>query len=460
MSDHNFDLIVIGGGIAGLTAATTAAESGLKTLLVEKQPNYGGSSAMSGGWFAFSETPEQKERGIEDSTELFRRDVMEVGGHLSDPALVDAYLGHQHEVYRWLKDHGTPFREVAISSGMSAARGHLSDGTKNILDRLFAYFTEAGGEVRFNAPARRLIMAEDQVVGVEIEVGESVDKLFATHGVVLASGGFSRSTDMFQRFAPEQLAAIPYGGRGNTGDGLKMAWKLGAGFTDMSFVSATYGSHPDTSEEAHELLTAYYKGAIIVNQLGKRFVDESMDYKHLGSEVLKQPEGLGFQIFDADLRAKSQPGVPLADMDFIEDKGHMFKADTLAELAEIAGIDVPALQETVDNYNSAVRGEREDDVSRANLCNGQGELIEILRAPFYAYPAKSLMTSTYCGLTISPKGEVLDIFGDEIKGLYAIGEVTGGFHGAAYMTGTSLGKGAVFGHLVAQNIAAHVVATI
>ena len=161
--------------------------------------------------------------------------------------------------------------------------------------------------------------------------------------MILATGGFSRSTDLLRTFAPEQLAAIPYGGAGNTGDGLKMAWKLGAGVADMSYITATYGSHPDTGEEFHELLTAYYMGAIIVNKDGRRFMDESQSYKTLGREVLKQPEGLGFEIFDAKIRAKSHPGIPLNDIGMIEDLGHIFKADSLEELAEAAGIDADAL---------------------------------------------------------------------------------------------------------------------
>ena len=272
---------------------------------------------------------------------------------------------------------------------------------------------------------------------------------------MLATGGFSRSTDLLRTFAPEQLAAIPYGGKGNTGDGLKMAWKLGAGMADMAYVTATYGSHPDTGEEFHELLTAYYMGAIVVNTAGKRFMDESQSYKVLGREVLKEAEGLGFQIFDAKIRAKSHPGIPLNDIDMLENIGHLHKADSLEELATMAGIDATELQQTVARYNASIAGGEADEAGRTNLCNGVGELLPLDQAPFYAYPAKSLMTTTYCGITINTEAQVVDIDGDVIDGLYAIGEVTGGFHGAAYMTGTSLGKGAVFGRIVAQHASAN-----
>jgi fumarate reductase flavoprotein subunit len=250
------------------------------------------------------------------------------------------------------------------------------------------------------------------------------------------------------------LAAIPYGGLGNTGDGLRMAWKLGAGMADMYAVCGTYGSHPDTGIEFHELLTAYYLGAIIVNTAGRRFVNESISYKSLGAACLAQPEGLGFQVFDAVVRARSHPGVPLSDIGMLERIGHVHRADTLPELADAAGVDPPGLVTTVERYNAAVAGAEPDEQGRTSLVNGVGELVPVAEPPFYAYPAKTLMTTTYCGVTIDPQGRVLDVDGTVIPGLSAIGEATGGFHGAAYMTGTSLGKGAVFGRIVAARLAA------
>ena len=119
----------------------------------------------------------------------------------------------------------------------------------------------------------------------------------------------------------------------------------------------------------------------------------------------------------------------------------------------MAGIDRTGLLETVAAYNKAVAGDQEDEQGRTNLCNGVGDLVPIAEGPFYAYPAKTLMTTTYCGIAISPEAKVTAIDGTHIEGLFAVGEVTGGFHGAAYMTGTSLGKGAVFGRLAALAIA-------
>lgn len=452
METVKYDVVVLGAGIAGLSAGAAAAEAGLKVVVLEKTGHIGGSSAMSGGFFAFSGTEEQAAQGVEDTADIFLDDMLKVGGHVNDPALLHAYLRQQQETYRWIKDHGIGFSALEVSSGQSKARSHLAQ-IKDLLNAL-AESIQANGGVIFT-DHRAIGLVQDitgRVTGVRAENPAGSAVFNAGDGVVIASGGFSRGTDLLKLFAPEQLAAIPYGGQGNTGDGIKLAWKLGAGLADMAYISGTYGSHPETGPEFHELLTAYYMGAIIVNKDGRRFVDESLSYKTLGSACLKQPYGLGFEIFDSVVRSRSHDGVPLNDIGFLEQLGHIFKAETLQELAAAAGIDPAGLAHTVENYNRSVVGTQADEFGRTALCNGVGDLVPLSEGPYYAYPAKTLMTTTYCGLTITPHAEVTAVDGTIIDGLYAAGEVTGGFHGTAYMTGTSLGKGATFGLIAIKRI--------
>ena len=168
-----------------------------------------------------------------------------------------------------------------------------------------------------------------RVTGIRSASGD----LHAPAGVILTSGGFSRSRELLELFVPGQAAAMPYGGIGNTGDGLRMAWMLGAGLADIGHVSGTYGQHADATDDEHELLTANYLGAILVNARGERFADESESYKVLGSAVLSQPGRMAFQVFDSVVRARSKPGVPLSDMERIEQLGHLVSAPTIEALS-------------------------------------------------------------------------------------------------------------------------------
>ena len=181
-----------------------------------------------------------------------------------------------------------------------------------------------------------------------------------------------------------------------------MAWMLGAGLADIGHVAGTYGQHADTSDDEHELLTANYLGAILVNARGERFTDESESYKVSGSAVLSQPGRMAHQVFDSVVRARSRPGVPLSDMERIEELGHLVSAPTLAGLEDELGIPGGRLERTVGEYNESVAGRRDDGFGRTGLVNGVGALVPIETAPFYAYPAVTAMTSTYGGLSVAP----------------------------------------------------------
>ena len=431
MSDY--DAVVLGAGLAGLSAAATLIEGGARVLVLEKTLAGGGSTAMSGGWFAWSGTPEQRARGIADDDETFVRDMRVTGGGRADPQLLDAYVEHQREADQWARERlGVVYDVVTLSAGQSVPRSHHAD-----IGLLLKRLHDVVPVVR-ERRATRFITDAGRVVGVEHGPGT----ITGSSAVVLATGGFSRSTDLLNRFAPKQLAAIPHGGQGNTGDGLHLAEEVGAELRDVDHVGATFGSHPSTPTDRHELLTAFYLGAIIVNRSGERFVDESRTYKEIGTAALDQPGAIGFQVFDQQVRDRSRPGVPLSDIADLESRGLILRADSLPDLAREAGIDADALVRTVHRYNDS---SMKDDVGRASLCNGTGTPIPLVDPPFYAYPSRPLMTSTFGGVRVSPATDVLNHQGLPIPGLFAAGEVTGGFHGSSYLTGTALGKALIFG---------------
>ncbi|GAA4346619.1 FAD-dependent oxidoreductase [Angustibacter luteus] len=449
-----YDAVVAGAGLAGLTAAVTLAEHDLDVLLLEKQAEVGGSTVMSGGWFAWSDTEDQHRLGIADSDAIFLEDLRRTGGGHADESLLHAYVELQREADHWSRSRlDTTYDVVKLSAGQSVPRSHHAD-IRPMMGRLLD-LAAASPRVHLQTDTAVTRLERNDagtVAGVEANGPSGRTRHDGLAGVVLATGGFSRSRDLLTLFAPAQLAAIPHGGLGSTGDGLRLGWRLGADLRDVGWVSGTFGSHPDTTDDEHELLTAFYLGAIIVNRDGQRFVDESLTYKEIGQACLGQPGGLGFEVFDQRVRDRSQPGVPLSDIGYLQDKGHVLQAPTLAALAQEVGIEPDGLAGTVARYNAAI-GSREDDQGRDSLCNGVGALDPIDVAPFYGYPARTLMTSTYGGLRVTPSTEVLDVDGEVIAGLHAVGEVSGGFHGASYLTGTALGKALVFGRRAAHQIA-------
>ncbi|MBO9353542.1 FAD-dependent oxidoreductase [Bordetella petrii] len=451
------DVIVCGGGLAGYCAALAALQEGHRVLMLEKLDEVGGSTLISGGAMAFAGTDEQLAAGISDSDALLLSDLQKVGGGRNDPLLLQAYAAAQLDTYRWLKQHGVRFHSVQLGGGQSVPRSNRVD-TEQMIAALDNSARATGRfELRRNTQAQRLRhIGHDG--GLELLVAEGAAParpLRARHGIVLATGGFSRSEEWLGVFAPLQTRALRIGGRGNTGDGLRMGMALGANLRDMGYVRGTFGVHPSSGTEQRLLIHAIFKGGIAVNLDGRRFVDESVSYKISGDACLEQRDALAYQIFDAGIMALSVPGVTTSDFQDALASGHLVQADSIAALAGQLGIDAAALTATLDRYNRDVaQYGRDTEFGRDGLANHYGALCRIDTAPFYAYASTSAVLATYAGLAIDAQARVLDVYGDPIPGLYAAGEVTGGFHGAAYMTGSSLGKSAVFGRIAGHQAAA------
>lgn len=451
------DVVVIGGGLAGYCAAHTAAEAGAQVLLLEKQSEIGGSTVLSGGFLAFAGTDLQKAAGIEDSNELLVSDLKNSGGRENDERLLNVYAEHQLEACQWLMNIGVTFKGVQLSSAQSVPRAHATD--PQVLMKLVADCAHRTGRVRtvLSAPAERLIRMRqgDPVVGVLAKLGGTSQAIRARRGVVLAAGGFSRNAEMLKNFVPGQAKAVNYGGAGNTGDGIKMAWALGAGFRDMGYIKGTFGFHVNARTQPGRDWTKLfvYRGAIAINQHGKRYVDESLSYKLLGDAVLRQPDAMAYQMFDQGIMDQAADGVPPFDFRSAERRGLLLRADSIDALAARMGVDAATLASTVRRYNDFLERGRDEDFGRDGLSTHYGKLVKIEHPPFYAYPCTSGLIATYCGLTVDPDARVIDVFGEPIGRLFAAGELMGGFHGVAYMTGSSLGKCVIFGRIAGHNAA-------
>lgn len=451
--DLTTQVVIIGGGCSGFHAALEIAEAGGEAILMEKMPQTGGSAVLSGGCLALAGTDLQAAAGIKDSDELLFKDLREVGEFENDEAIVRAYVDNQLSTYKFLRRHGVEFQTIIeASSGMSVPRVHTVDPAEMI--RKLEAKVRASGKVKIllGAAAKRLVRNEKtgRVEGVVVEHEGKTFTVNGTHGVLLASGGFTRNRELVHQFVPHYDNAVFISGEGNTGDGLKMAWKLGANFRDMIYIKGTYGKHPVDMTNDHCCLFVY-KGAIAVNEQGKRYVNESISYKLLADACMRESNGSTFQILDQGVFAEGEDTCRILDFNRRYEDGLVIEAPTLEKLAQLIEVPVDTLLATVKRYNAFVDAGKDEDFGREHLVHRHGQLRRIETAPFYAYPSTAAVYTTYCGLCIDSGMRVIDVFGDWIEGLYAAGEIVGGLHGAAYMTGSSLGKAAIFGRIAGRS---------
>ena len=427
--DATYDVVILGAGGAGLSAACAAREHNLKTIVLEKNGFPGGSSLICTSMYAVAGTDFQKEHNVtKDSEALFESDMMKLGEKFNDPAVVHAFVHASKVQYDWMQKVGLKPRELAVGAGMSQPRGHVFTAQK-VIETMYGYAGKDGKEHAYQAK----------------------------RGVIIATGGFARSPKVLKKFNPYLTNCDVLSASGSTGDGLLMALELGADFRDTAFIKATYGSKPGLTSVT-ESTTIYYSGAIIVNKAGQRFVDESQTYMTLSDAALKQPKGASYIVFDSNIlnaAMKEPQGRELFEM---IPKGkipsYVFAGNTLEEAASKAGIDPKALTATVSKYNRDVDKGADSEFGRKSLASGIGKLVKVEKGPFYIFPSSSVLFGTYCGIRINPKAQVVDVFDKVIPGLYAAGETTGGIHGSNYMSGSGYAKALSFGRLAATSIAA------
>ena len=456
--DGDYDFIIVGAGNACLNAARCAAQAGLSVLVLEKEPVVGGSSAICGGSWAASGTQMQKDAGIQDSEELFYEDMIKTGQGVNDPALVKTYVREVNREYEWLRRQGVNALDVHAAGGMSVPRVHAFKPAQ-VVECYRSQAVKAGAKILLRTAATRLLWSADagRVCGVKAVVRGKAEKNYqARYGVLLASGGFARSPELLGKYVPAMKNAWAVSGIGNTGDGLRMGLSLGADTLDMNYIKATYGFKPNGS--ASEKSYIYYNGGIIVNKEGKRFVNESLSYKLIGDKALMQPDAKTFTVFDNKIREAAMKS-DRREIPFWKDvqaKGTSplgYVGKTIEEVAKKAGIPAEQLVRTIKEYN-ATAPQGKDVFGRRTLSGGVGKPVALTEGPFVVMPATAAMIATYCGLRIDPKARVIDVYGEPISGLYAAGEITGGLHGAAYMTGTAFSKAAVFGRIAAEQVIA------
>ena len=451
--DITCDVAVLGAGLAGHCAAIEAARAGAQVVVLEKMPEIGGSTVLSGGSFAFAGTPDQRALGYEDDPATFHQDLLRLADRDEARELVDVYAAHQLEAYEFLRERGILFSPVQSSSNQSVPRSHPT-APRKVIGTLHVELTERHRvPVMLSVRGRRLLRNKaGRVVAVQVEVDGRRRVVRARSGVVLATGGFSQSRELMGLFAPKLERSLRTGCPGNEGDGLRMAWEHGAIVADLDALVPTFGALDEpTMSEPNTLLLAFFKGGVAVNRNGRRFVDESRGYKAVGAACLEQDGARGFQVFDAAVMRNSVPDPVTFDLRRAHAKGRVLEAPTVEALAEKIGIDPTALGATIRRYNGDAHEGFDREYGRRHLVSQVGRIFPLEEPPYYAYPTATILPATFGGIRVDRLMRVVDVWGAPIAGLYAAGEVTGGFHGRGYMTGTALGKALIFGRIAGRS---------
>ncbi len=466
MTEFDVDVLVIGSGAAGLSAALAARQAGAARVLVaEGEGIVGGSSRLSGGLMMGAATRYQKAQGIEDSPEALFHDYMTLNQWKVESAVVERLTQRAGQAVEWLGDLGVEFYDQLVFGGdETLPRVHCPIGRgQAVVDVLYRHCRESGIEFALGQRVDRLLVSEGAVVGIAVG-----DDEVTAGSVIIATGGFGADEAKRRELFPSVYDtgwSYYIGADGSRGDALDFTRDVKAQVT--GFNRGLRLLHTDFDR----MYEAYIPGwLILVNRQGRRFCNETAPYGIMDGLLQEQGDS-AFAIFDHKALVdatelgvarykQSIPGStkkqsPHWNLDIIEmmlTEGKVQRRDSLDELA--AAIDVPRdnLIATVDRVNALVDLHEDQDYLK------DPKFLEpIASGPFYAVEVRpATCCFTACGLRINRDAEVLDEAGRAIPGLYAAGEVTGGIIGPRYVgSGNSYGNCVTMGRVAGQSAAAH-----
>ena len=456
------DLVIVGGGGSGMTAAIRAAELGLDVTLVEKMSFMGGAISISGGNQVVMGSQMQKDLGVtDDSVESMVEDFMANGANLNVPELITLYAENVGETSDWLQEEGVTFnlegglhklaeyshdRELAYTgSGAGAA-----EAMRNLVN-------ESGTNVLLNTRATELISdGEGGVAGVIANDDTTVYTINAK-AVLLATGGYGYNKDLLEG---DMKNALYYGPVSSTGDGLLMATTddINAD-TRLLEYGKRYPNGIEVSEGIAKStingnIPAWKMSAILVNKEGKRVVNEKASNRTILETELEQTGQQLYLVMDQETFDVWKDALGYDVQTYLDANGTALPVfghgDTLEEAAEAAGVDGAALAETVELYNSYVEAGEDADFGRS----AEYMTMPIGDGPYYIVEQKPRFATTMGGLVIDTDLHVINKDGEIISGLFASGEVVGGVMGDDSPSGANNGWAVTSGKLAAQSIAA------
>ena len=437
-NDTSCDIVVVGAGGAGLSAAVQAASMGANVIVLEKQGIIGGNTNYATGGLNAAETSVQQKLGIIDSKKSHFDDTMSGGHFLNDSSLVATLVNKAAEAVDWLISLGADMSNVGQLAGSSQKRTHRPDGGAAIGPHLMSVLNKAIQAENISIRTRNTVTAlteqDGKVTGVKVSTSKGNYSIQAK-SVILATGGFGANLSLVGQYRPELKEFPTSNHHGATGDAFQWVSPLQVPLVHMDQIQV----HPTGEAGSHLLITEAVRGngAILVNRNGVRFANEMWTRDKLSDAILQQTGKKAFLVFDQSVRES------LAAIENYAQQGLLTSADTPAELAETLQLPVFAFVETMEKYSLyQTTGEDKDFQRKAEEMPRP-----LTEAPYYAIEVEPVIHHTMGGIKINARAEVVNQNGKAIPGLYAAGEVTGGVHGGNRLGGNAVADIIVFGQI-------------
>lgn len=480
------DVVVVGAGGAGMTAAITAAAEGKSVVILESQSMVGGNSVRATGGMNAGKTVYQDENefgesaGVEktlktaaekyadnetitalaktvseqwaayqanptgyfDSVELMELDTMIGGKGINDPELVETLCANSADAIDWLDEHGITLHNVSSFGGASVKRIHRPVNAEGKTVSVGSYMIpllqenceKAGVKMMLDTTATEILTdANGAAVGVKATGASGETVTVNAKAVVLATGGFGANLDMVVKYKPELKGFMTTNAPGIQGQGIEMAQAIGAATVDMDQIQI----HPTVEANTAALITEGLRGdgAVLINEEGKRFIDEVGTRDVVSAAEIAQTGSYSWLVVDQAMADASS-----VIQGYIK-KGYTVTGATYEELGKAMGVDAAAFAETMEKWNGCVEAKNDPDFGRTSFAN------PLNTAPYYAVKVTAGVHHTMGGLKINANTEVLNEKGEVIPGLFAAGEVTGGVHGANRLGGNAVADFTVFGRI-------------
>lgn len=446
--DAEVPLLIIGAGAAGLCAALVAREAGIEPLVVERDRVSAGSTSLSAGLIPAAGTRFQRAKNIDDNPQLFAADIQRKAKNQADAAVVHAVAQGSGPLVEWLADrYGLPFDVIDNFNypGHSAMRMHglPTRSGLELIDRLRGAVEASGVSIVTGCVAEALLIGhEGQICGVEIARRDGTRECIGCNAMVLACNGYGGNPDLVRRFIPEMDNALYFGHPGNRGDAVLWGEALGA---QMNHLGA-YQGHGSVATPQNILITwaVIMQGGTQINLEGRRFCDESQGYSEQAAEVLRQPNGIAWSVFDARIASVARQFEDFRDA---ERSGAIVTAESVEGLATAMHVPLEAfLAEWTETEALKTRAAR-DRYGRKFTPDQR------CAPPFYAVKVTGALFHTQGGLVIDAVGRVKRKDGNVFPNLFAAGGAAVGVSGATaagYLSGNGLLTATVLGRLAGQ----------